>query len=119
MNKLIAWVEVPVKDMEKAVTFYNNVFGLSLEILDFGHEKMALFPNDEGALSLAKGFNPSAEGVLASLNVPDTMEATMARINKHGGNVLIPKTKIEAEGRGYFATFKDCEGNTIGLYSNK
>ena len=117
MNKLIAWVEIPVRNMEKAIAFYNEVFQLSLEALDFGHEKMALLPNDEGALSLAKDFNPSSDGILPSFNVPDSMEATIERLENNGGKVILPKTKIEAEGRGYFATFIDCEGNKIGLYS--
>jgi predicted enzyme related to lactoylglutathione lyase len=117
MNKLIAWVEIPVSDMQRAVDFYNAVFNLSLQVFDFGHEKMALFPNDEGALSQANNFSPSKDGVLASFNVADSMEATVERIRKRNGTIIIPKTKIEAEGRGYFATFIDSEGNKLGLYS--
>jgi predicted enzyme related to lactoylglutathione lyase len=30
-----------------------------------------------------------------------------------------PKTKIEVEGKGYFALFIDCEGNKEGLYGNE
>ncbi len=117
MNKLIAWVEIPVSDMQRAVDFYNAVFNLSLQVLDFGHEKMALFPNDEGALSQANNFNPSTNGILASFNVADSMDATIMRISEKKGTIVIPKTKIEAEGRGYFATFIDSEGNKLGLYS--
>ncbi|WP_430815537.1 VOC family protein [Carboxylicivirga sp. RSCT41] len=118
MNKLIAWVEIPVSDMTKAISFYNAVFNLSLKALDFGHEEMALFPNDEGALSKAKNFASSTNGTLVSLNAPDNMDDTISRIITHGGKIVIPKTKIEAEGRGYFSTFIDCEGNRIGLYSH-
>ena len=34
----------------------------------------------------------------------------------HKAPQITGKTKIEAEGRGYFAIFIDCEGNKVGLY---
>ncbi len=40
-------------------------------------------------------------------------------ITRNGGKIIIPKTKIEAEGRGWFAVFADSEGNRIGLYAGK
>lgn len=118
MKRLIRWVEIPANNFEKAVEFYNAVFGLELEALDFGHEKMACFPNDEGAISLAPDFKPSKDGVLVSFHTDD-MEKAIATANANGGKTVKPKTKIEAEGRGYFALILDCEGNRIGLYSDK
>lgn len=118
MSKLIAWVEIPAAEMERAVNFYNAVFGLSMNILDFGKEKMACFPNDEGAISFAEGFTPSQNGVLVSFNTGDNLDDTIARISESGGQIIIEKTKIEAEGRGFFATFIDTEGNRVGLYGN-
>jgi len=32
---------------------------------------------------------------------------------------MMPKTKIEVEGRGWFALFADSEGNRVGLYADK
>ncbi|MFW5663724.1 MAG: VOC family protein [bacterium] len=118
MTKLISWVEIPALDFTRAVNFYNKVLNLNLEPMDCGDEKMACFPDGEGAISLAPGFKPSENGVLVSFNVSDTMEETMRRIESTGGVILQPKTKIEAEGRGYFCTFLDSEGNKVGLYSD-
>ena len=118
MKKLIAWVEIPAKNFERAVEFYNSVLNLNLKGMDFGHEKMAVFPNDEGAISFAPGFNPSKDGVLVSLYTEDDLDGTIKRIEKNGGQIVQPKTKIEAEGRGYFALFIDSEGNKVGLYGN-
>ncbi|MFW6327401.1 MAG: VOC family protein, partial [Bacteroidota bacterium] len=53
MQKLITWVEIPAVDFDRAVEFYNTVFKLNLSKEDFGQEKMACFPNDEGAISYA------------------------------------------------------------------
>lgn len=46
-----------------------------------------------------------------------SIENTLLRIHTHGGKTLRPKTKIQADGLGYFAQFADSEGNTLGLYS--
>ena len=117
-NKLIRWVEIPAENFERAVEFYNSVFGWGMEPMDWGTEKMACLPNDEGAISFSPGFKPSKNGVLVSLNSDDLKE-TLSKVKANGGSVVQPKTKIEAEGRGYFATFYDSEGNKIGLYGEK
>jgi len=118
MKKLIAWVEIPATDFPRAVKFYNSILNLDLQPLDFGHEKMACLPNDEGAISFAPNFKPSKDGVLVSLNTEDDLDGTIVRIQENGGEIVQPKTKIEAEGRGYFALFIDSEGNKVGLYGN-
>ena len=118
MQKLISWVEIPTTDFDRAVDFYNAVFELNMQKMDFGHEKMACFPNDEGAISYAAGFEPGKAGLLVSFNAGDDLEGMMVRIRQHGGEILQDKTKIEAENRGYFALFLDSEGNKVGLYGN-
>jgi hypothetical protein len=118
MEKLIAWVEIPATDFKRAVNFYNNVLGIELQEVDCGTEKMACFPSGEGAISWAPEFNPSKDGVLVSLNTGYEIDETMKRILSNGGSIVHPKTKIEAEGRGYFALFTDSEGNKVGLYGD-
>jgi len=117
MNKLIAWVEIPSADFERAVKFYSSVFGLNLEPVDCGNgEKMACFPSGEGAIIYSQHAKPSENGAIVSFTVPDSIEATILRIEQANCKVVIPKTKIEAEGMGYFALCMDSENNKIGLY---
>ena len=116
MQKLISWVEIPSIDFDRAVNFYNAVFKLNLLKEDFGKEKMACFPNNEGAISYAPNFNPSENGTMVSFTVPDSIDATTQRIKDKGGKILQSKTKIEAEGRDFFAICTDTEGNKIGIY---
>jgi predicted enzyme related to lactoylglutathione lyase len=118
MEKLIAWVEIPTADFERAVKFYNSVFKMELMLIDGGDsgEKMACFPTGEGAVVHSPYAKPSENGVIVSFNVPDSIEATISRIEQGNGKVIIPKTKIEAEGKGYFALCTDSENNKIGLY---
>ncbi|MDR2916600.1 MAG: VOC family protein [Tannerella sp.] len=121
MKKLVAFFEIPATDFGRAVTFYETVLNLKLSIMDCETEKMAFFPEENGkcpgAISFASGFNPSGDGVLISLSV-DNMEETVLLIETAGGKVTRKKTKIEADGMGFFAIFTDSEGNSIGLYSD-
>ena len=117
MDKLIAWVEIPSADFERAVKFYSSVFKLELTPIDCGNgEKMACFPTEEGAIIYSSYSKPSENGAIVSFTVPDSIEATISRIEQNNGKVVFPKTKIEAEGRGYFAVCTDSENNKIGLY---
>lgn len=118
MTSLVAWVEIPTLDFQRAIVFYNALFGFDLQVIDCGEsEKMACFPGGEGAVIFAPGYQPSEGGLLVSFQISN-MEQALEQIKKNGGSIVQPKTKIEVEGRGYFAVFIDCEGNKVGLYSN-
>lgn len=122
MKNLVAFFEIPAVDFGKAVKFYETVLNCKLSVMECPTEKMAFFPEESGrcpgAISSAPDFKPSKDGVLISLAVKN-MEEAISRIEKNGGKILIPKTKIEAEGMGYFSVFIDIEGNRVGLYSEK
>jgi len=123
MKTIVAFFEIPAVDFNRAIKFYETILNVKLASVDCGHEKMAFFPEENGlcpgAISWAAGnsFLPSKDGVLVSLNI-ESIEKASETISKLGGKILIPKTKIEAEGRGYFSVFIDCEGNRVGLYSD-
>lgn len=116
MKKLIEWVEIPTASFKRGVNFYNAVLKLSLEEMDFGTEQMACFPTGEGAIFYKEGYLPSDQGSVISFTVPDSIEETSLRVEEHGGKMIIPKTPIDENGRGYFAVCIDSEGNKIGLY---
>lgn len=119
MAKLISWVEIPATDFERAVSFYKSVLKVDLQTIDCGQEKMACFPDGEGAISFAPGFKPGSDGVLVSFNAGQDLEGAIERVQDNGGKMVQGKTKIEAEDRGYFAVFLDCEGNKVGLYGDE
>lgn len=116
MKKLFSWVEIPAEDFERAVQFYNKILDLEFQVVEGKGEKMALFPGGEGAISFAPDFNPSRDGVLVSLNAGNDLNVVLKLVEENGGQIARPKTKIEAEGMGYFALFIDSEGNKLGLY---
>jgi len=116
MKKIFYWVEIPAENFDRAVDFYDKLLGIKLEKVECESEKMACLPDDAGAISWAPDFKPSKDGVLASMNCGNDIDGWMKRIEKNGGKIIRPKTKIEVEGRGYFALFIDTEGNRLGLY---
>ncbi len=122
MKNFVSFFEIPAADFGRAVKFYEEVFGIQMPVCNCENEKMAFFSNENGqpvgAVSWANDFNPSREGVLVSLVCRD-MEKTVSLIKENGGEVLTGKTKIEAQGMGYFSIFLDTEGNRLGLYSDR
>lgn len=118
MNKLIAFFEIPATDFYRAVDFYETILGLKIPAFEWEKEKMACFTEQGetvGAISYAPDFRPSADGVLIHFNCRD-IESVLAKVLEKGGKVIIPRTKIEAEGKGYFAVVEDTEGNHVGVY---
>jgi predicted enzyme related to lactoylglutathione lyase len=117
------WFEISVTDIARAKKFYEEVFGISMEVQDMMGMKMAYFPADMmggkvgGSIVESPYHKPSADGVKVYLNANPDMEAILAKIDAAGGQVMMPKTKISDE-IGYMAGFVDTEGNHIALHSN-
>jgi len=88
-------------------------------VAECGKEKMACFVQNGqtiGAISYAPDFKPSEHGVLIYFNCED-IDRSIQQVVEQGGRT-IPKTKIQAERKGYFAVFADPAGNRIGLYTD-
>lgn len=123
MKRLINWFEIPVHDFGRAVKFYQDLLNIKINAYGDEKEKMGFFPKDEtgleGAISYSSGFKPSSDGVLLNFYQEQDLQFFLNEVERLGGQVVRPKTKIEAEGRGYFALFKDTEGNRLGVYSEE
>lgn len=118
MKNLIAFFEIPASDFRRAVAFYEKVLDTTLSVSECEEEKMACFMEQgeaTGAVFSAPGYSPSADGVLIHF-YSDDLENTLDKVVRNGGKVVMPPTKIEAEGKGSFAVFADTEGNRIGIY---
>jgi predicted enzyme related to lactoylglutathione lyase len=117
---LISFFEIPAVDFDRAVTFYEKVFDVSISRCDCGEEQMGFFPDPDegprGSISKANGFNPSSDGTMVSFLVDD-LDSTLQKVTAAEGICVMPKTKISDGGAGYFAIFKDTEGNRVGLHA--
>ncbi|GAB4447897.1 MAG: VOC family protein [Anaerolineae bacterium] len=120
MKHVFVWVEIPVTDIHRAMRFYGALLEQTLELGDDGVRKFAVFTREEGgvggSLTQATGFEPSADGVLAYIDGGADLSVMLSRVEPAGGKVVIPKTSMGGSG-GYYATFRDTEGNTLALYS--
>lgn len=115
------WFEIPVADMQRAISFYETVFEVNIHLQDFGGTLMGFFPRPEsneitsGSLIQHESYVPSQEGSLLYFFSPD-ITACLQRVHDAGGKVTQEKTQINEE-HGYMATFIDTEGNRIALHS--
>ncbi|WP_266168642.1 VOC family protein [Dyella subtropica] len=121
LNPIVTnWFEIPVREMDRAIRFYDAALGTALKQEPFGGMELAVFPYDgthhvTGALMKFEHCEPSVHGSTVYLSVADVAE-TLGRIEAAGGAVIVPRTVLP-EGRGVFAQFKDSEGNRVGLWS--
>lgn len=122
MTNVVTYFEIPVVDMDRAVAFYEAVFGHMLERQTIDGYEMALFPHEEGHFgasgALAKGdvYVPTKAGAIVYFRVAD-IDATLKKAQRHGGAVLYPKKDIGD--LGFVAEIADTEGNRVALHATK
>lgn len=120
MAHVLNWFEIPVRDFERAKSFYEQVLAIRIEPLVMGPVTMGMLSSDPnfvgGALVHSADAAPSQDGTLVYLNGGDDLAPMLARVAAAGGSVVVPKTEIGND-FGCFAHFLDTEGNKIGLHS--
>jgi len=133
---MLAWFEIPAFDFEKAIEFYSSVFKFTIEHKNFGSVPYGIIYESgtgiSGAIMKVKEKPLPNAGPVLFFKVMD-MSETIQRIRQMGGEILkeksiiknetldgksiIPKTLID-NAHGYYALFRDPEGNKMALYSN-
>lgn len=114
----LAYFEIPVTDLDRAVRFYTAVFGYGLERDSIDGNAVALFPSAEGAAgatgALVKGsvYKPAKDGAILYFRTAN-IDIALQKAVSAGGSVLYPKTDIG--NHGFVAEFADSEGNRIAL----
>lgn len=116
---LIAHVEIPVRDLERAMGFYGAVFEIGFgDIVELHGARMAYFPfaagkdGASGALAEGEVYVPTTDGAIIYFSVAD-LDAALERAIDQGSMVLFPKTAVgEAS---FVAEITDSEGNRIAL----
>jgi uncharacterized protein len=118
--KLFSYVAVPAENFERALAFYSEITGGHVRRNPSVPFPMAYFfepsGKDIGHLFQLPGFRPSGDGVIVYIEVAEDLDATLGRVVKAGGKLVMPKTMI-APGKGHWAQFLDTEGNRLALHS--
>lgn len=127
-NNAITWFEIPVADTNRAKKFYETILDmeeLKTQRFDESNEELTFFPFKEGVVRATSGkvsgvllksphVKPSADGTTIYLNASPAIQPVLDRVEKAGGKILQPVTKIPA---GLIAIIIDTEGNRIGLHA--
>jgi predicted enzyme related to lactoylglutathione lyase len=112
------YFEIPVLDLDRAVSFYSEVFGYDFEREAVDGNEMAWFPLNNaghgasGALAKGDSYKPSIDGARIYFPVED-IDTTLRKAASLGSKVLYEKTAVP--GHGFVAEITDSEGNRIAL----
>lgn len=110
----IEWIVIPAPDIRAAETFYREVFGFSISPYSATY---LVFKAGNVSGALDQDLAPSTNSTSFSLTVTN-IDETLALIREHGGDIVKEKYEL-GPGAGYCAKFRDPNGNTLELYSNR
>jgi predicted enzyme related to lactoylglutathione lyase len=118
-SNVVVWFEIPARDFERAVQFYEMLLAAPLRRESINGERLGVFayePPGVGGAVMHRPEHVTAEsGVIVYLNCNGRLDETMARVAPAGGRLAGPKVELPG-GMGSFVHVFDTEGNRIGLH---
>lgn len=119
MHNTINWFELPAKDFERAVTFYQTILGKPLRRDGSPERPTAIFPYADpgvgGSIVKSSNFEPSNQGALVYFATGGDLDSVLRRVEAAGGKVVLPTQSIGDP--GFVALIIDTEGNKVGLHA--
>jgi Predicted enzyme related to lactoylglutathione lyase len=112
----ISYLDFSAEDPERAVNFYNKIFGWQINKWDGPMEFWEIKTGEPNELGIDGGLSKRdriGQWTTPFINV-SSVELYIAKIEAEGGRIIQPKAAIP--GIGYTMLFKDTESNTIGLF---
>jgi predicted enzyme related to lactoylglutathione lyase len=112
MASHVVHFEVTGKDGAALQRFYSEVFGWNLDTNNPGGYGMVR----EGERAITGGIGAAPQGMPGGVTFyvnTDDPKATLAKVEKLGGKVLMPLTEVAPETT--IALFADPEGHVVGL----
>ncbi len=108
--------EVPVDDADRAEKFYADAFGWTFNRFEGAPQYYGLATTGEDSQAGINGAlyqRGDMNQVTLTMSV-DSIEDAGERIRAAGGELVVDKAPVP--GVGYFAQYKDTEGNIIGIF---
>ena len=107
--------EIPADDPERAIQFYESVFGWRIEKWEGSIEYWLIMTGPEDEPGIDGGLARREDPATTIENFIDTMDldASLQAVTAQGGEIFRPKMTVP--GVGWLAYIKDTEGNIFGL----
>lgn len=121
MGLKASWIEIPVKKLDRALPLYKALMQVEgdLSITDDGERKVVVLSYEEGGVGVSlnetANFEPSEHGPLVYFTFDGKLDDVVQRVEQAGGKIVIPKSAMGEA--GFYATFKDTEGNVLALHA--
>ena len=107
--------EIPADDPERAISFYEKVFGWKIKKWDGPIEYWLVTTGSDDQPGIDGGLTrreDPATQVETLIDVKD-LDDSLNKVKAQGGEVIHPRGPVP--GVGWIAYIKDTEGNTFGL----
>ncbi|MBD0849945.1 VOC family protein [Maribacter arenosus] len=115
-EKRVTHFEIPCENPEKTMKFFEQVF--SWKFQKFGNEDywFAITGNEDPGINgaIMKKRKPD-QPITNSISV-ENMDEALKNIEKHKGQIVVPKMAIPTS--GWLAFFKDPDGNIHGVWQD-
>ncbi|MCC7539399.1 MAG: VOC family protein [Deltaproteobacteria bacterium] len=115
----LCWTELASTDVEKAKTFYTQLFGWKLESFPMGEIAYNVIKNGDQMIGGIMSQPPAMAGAPSTWSayfaVADC-DATAAKATKMGATVVVPPTDIPSVGR--FSVIRDPQGAFFSIIKN-
>jgi predicted enzyme related to lactoylglutathione lyase len=107
--------ELAADDPERAILFYEKVFGWQIQKWDGPQDYWLATTGDKGAPGIDGAIMRRSSDMPAVVNTIDvvSLDEALAKLTANGGTVVAPKMTVP--GVGYLAYCQDTEGNTFGM----
>jgi predicted enzyme related to lactoylglutathione lyase len=111
----IVHFELSADDPERAVRFYEQVFGWKSQKWDGPSDYWLVQTGPEDEPGIDGAIQRRADGLADLANVVEvpSIDDALAKVTDSGGTIVYPKTAIP--GVGNVAYFADTEGNVLGM----
>ncbi len=107
--------EIPAENPERAMTFYQNVFGWTFQKWDGPMPYWMIITGPDSEPGINGGLMPrqhAGQPCVNTVAVAD-VDAAIATVTKNGGGVAVPKMAVP--GVGWLAYCTDLDGHIFGL----
>jgi predicted enzyme related to lactoylglutathione lyase len=111
----VGYFEITAEEPERAVEFYEEVFGWKIEKWKGPIDHWLITTGGKDEPGINGGLGRRTESVPRQVNyiIVHSIDEFIEKVEENGGLIMTPKQAIPQV--GYYAFFKDPEGNIFGL----